>query len=459
MPLPVVAIVGRPNVGKSSLFNRLVGRQIAIVDQTSGVTRDRVTAEATHAGRRFELTDTGGLLHGDADPLAADVERQIKAAMRRASVVVFVVDVRDGVVPLDRSIAARMRALEKHVILAVNKADTARLAQEAGEFFSLGLGEPIPVSAREGLGRTELLEAITARLGPQEGDERQPEPALLLAIVGRRNVGKSTFINGLAREERVIVSEQPGTTRDSVDVRFEREGRSFVAIDTAGMQRRSRLADSIQFYSQVRTARSIRRCDVAVFMLDATVEIGRVDKQLAGLLVEQHKPCVIAVNKWDLRGQATTDAYRRYLEAHLPSLSFAPIVFTTARTGRHLTSVIDLAQALDRQARTRVTTGELNRVIREALEARRPRPRGNRMPKVFYATQTAIRPPTVVLFVNDPRLFDAGYRRYLANRLRGALPYAEVPIDLRWRARGRQTEATGSSPPTARKRRSVMKKK
>jgi len=432
MPHPVVAVVGRPNVGKSCLFNRLAGRRIAIVDPTSGVTRDRVATEVEHAGRRFDLTDTGGMGVEDPDALSTDIERHIDLACQQADVIIFVVDVRAGLLPLDRHVADRLRHLDTQVILVANKAETRPLRQQATEFFALGFGEPMPVSAQEGLGRTDLLDLVVDRL-PAAG-EAPDEPVLKLAIVGRRNVGKSTFINALAREERMIVSKRPGTTRDAVDVRFERDGRAFLAIDTAGVRRKSSVADSVEFYSQARTERSIRRCDVAALMLDAIVAIGRVEKHLARTIADRFKPCIIVVNKWDLHGEATTGQFRTYLEAHLPGLWFAPLVFTTAKTGRHVASVVDVAQALHRQARTRVTTGELNRVIAVSLKERSPRPRRNRLPKVYYATQVSVEPPTVVLFVNDPRLFSAGYKRYLANRLRERLPFAEVPIRLHWRS-------------------------
>ena len=434
MALPVVAIVGRPNVGKSSLFNRLAGRRIAIVDSVSGVTRDRVTTEIEHAGRRFELSDTGGMGLSDPDALSADVERQIDLACRQADLIIFVVDVRSGLVPLDRYVAERLRQLEKTTVLVANKAETRKLREAAAEFYALGFGEPMPVSAQEGFGRLDLLDRVVASLPPI--GEPPPEPIFKLAIVGRRNVGKSTFINALAREERMIVSERPGTTRDAVDVRFERDGQAFLAIDTAGVRRRSSVADSVEFYSQARTERSIRRCDVAVLMLDATVPVGRIEKHLARYIVEHHKPCVIVVNKWDLvAGSAVTSQYREYLDAKLPALWFAPLVFTTAVSGRHVASVVDVSQALHRQARTRVATGELNRVISQAVKERSPRPRRNRLPKILYATQVSVEPPTIILFVNDPALFDASYKRYLANRLRERLPFAEVPIRLLWRGR------------------------
>ena len=434
MPLPVVAIVGRPNVGKSSLLNALARRRIAIVDSVPGVTRDRLSAVVPVGEGYVELLDTGGFGIEDRDDLSEHVNEQIEQAMASADLVLFVVDARQGVQPLDRAVAERLRRQAKPVILVANKVDAPNAAVEVGELYGLGVGEPVCTSAIHRLGLSELLEAVEARLGPPA--QEVEEPTMKLAIVGKRNVGKSTFINALAREERMIVSERPGTTRDAVDVRFERDGQAFLAIDTAGVRRRSSVADSVEFYSQARTERSIRRCDVAVLMLDATVPVGRIEKHLARYIVEHHKPCVIVVNKWDLAaGSAVTSQYREYLDAKLPALWFAPLVFTTAVSGRHVASVVDVSQALHRQARTRVATGELNRVISQAVKERSPRPRRNRLPKILYATQVSVEPPTIILFVNDPALFDASYKRYLANRLRERLPFAEVPIRLLWRGR------------------------
>ncbi|MBA4066233.1 MAG: ribosome biogenesis GTPase Der [Isosphaera sp.] len=437
MPLPLVAIVGRPNVGKSSLFNWLAGRRISIVDPAAGVTRDRVTTVVEAGGRYFELSDTGGIGIVDVDDLTADVERQIQVAIDSAAVVVFVVDVRDGVTPLDQDVADRLRAIRKPVVLVANKADTEKLGQGAGEFFALGYGEPLAVSADQKIGKDELFDAVVARLPPDTGEGPPEDAALKLAVVGRRNVGKSTFINSLAEAERVIVSEVPGTTRDSVDVRFERDGKSFVAIDTAGVRKKTMLATGVEFYSTHRAERSIRRADVVLQFFDARHRVGRVDKQLAGYIVAENKPAIFVVNKWDLVKHAmTTDKMAEYVRKMFPMLDHVPIAFVTAKSGKNVLRLLQLAVQLHKQAGTRVTTGDLNRVIRAAVEASSPPMSGNRMPKVFYATQIGVHPPTVVLFTNGPELFDDTYVRYLTKVLRDNFPFPEVAIKVVLRDKG-----------------------
>jgi GTP-binding protein len=437
MSLPIVAIVGRPNVGKSSLFNWLAGRRISIVDPTAGVTRDRVSTVIEGGGRFFELIDTGGMGIVDSDNLTADVERQIGVALDAAAVVVFVVDVREGIVPLDQEVADRLRVVKKPVILAANKADTDALAQQIGELFQLGYGAPLAVSAEQKLGKIELLDAILAKLPPDTGEAPPGDAALKLAIVGRRNVGKSTFINSLSETERVIVSEVPGTTRDSIDVRFERDGKAFVAIDTAGVRRKTTLASDIEFYSMHRAERSIRRADVVMLFFDARHRIGRVDKQLAEYVLENHKPVIFVVNKWDLaKASMVTERMANYVRAMFPMLDYVPIAFITATKGKNVLRLLQLAIQLHRQAGVRVSTGDLNRAIRTAVEANPPALRNNRQPKIFYATQIGVHPPTIVLFTNGPDLFDDTYVRYLTRSLRDAFSFSEVAIKILLRARG-----------------------
>lgn len=437
MSLPVVAIVGRPNVGKSSLFNWLVGRRISIVDPTAGVTRDRVSTSISLGDRYAELVDTGGMGIVDADNLTADVERQIQVALDSAAVVVFLVDVRDGVTPLDQDVADRLRVVKKPVVLVANKADTEKFVQQTGEFFQLGYGEPLAVSAEQKLGKAELFDAILSKLPPDTGEGPPAEAALKLAIVGRRNVGKSTFINSLAEAERVIVSEVPGTTRDSIDVRFERDGKSFVAIDTAGVRKKTSLASDVEFYSMHRAERSIRRADVVMHFFDARHRIGRVDKQLAAYILEHHKPAVFVVNKWDLVKTAMpTEKMANYVRALFPMLDYVPIAFITAKKGKNVLRLLQLAIQLHKQAGIRVSTGDLNRVVRAAIEANTPPLRNNRQPKIFYATQIGVHPPTVVLFTNGPELFDDTYVRYLTKTLRDTFPFSEVAIKVVLRAKG-----------------------
>jgi GTP-binding protein len=440
MAIPQVAIIGRPNVGKSSLFNCLARRRIAIVEPTAGVTRDRLHALIRTGDRFFELVDTGGLGIDDRDNLTAEVERQIDKAIEEAHIILFVVDVRAGVTPLDEEVARRLRYVTKPILCVVNKCDTPELDAQAAEFYKLGQGKLICVSAQQRRGRRELLDLIQHRLPEPEEPAPDLESAMKLAIVGRRNTGKSTFINALAQAERVIVSEVPGTTRDSVDVRFERDGKVFVAIDTAGVRRKGSIADDIEFYSMARAERSIRRADVVLLFLDSTEEVSKVDKQLAHYVLENHKPAVFVCNKWDLMMPTPTGKMVQYLRATFPSLDYVPIAFITATSGKNVYAALNLAQSLFKQASVRVGTGELNRVVREALERQPPPLRQNRRPKVFYTTQVASNPPTIVLFTNGPELFDNTYQRYLLKVLHDQLPFHDVPIKLYLRQKRREEQ-------------------
>lgn len=436
MALPVVAIVGRPNVGKSSLFNALIGRRTSITEPTEGVTRDRVTAIAEFDDQYFELVDTGG--HGvvDRDNLSEHVEGQILYAINQAHLILFVVDGRAGISPLDRKTAQLLRRWSSIVQLVANKVDEPHMAAETGEFIKLGFGEPMTVSAVHGHGREELRDLIADRVR-DVATEVPGDPVMKIALVGKRNSGKSTFVNAIAGEPRVIVSEIPGTTRDSIDVRFEKDGRTLLAIDTAGVRKKNKIADDIEFYAYMRAVESIRRADVVLLLIDSTVPVGQVDKRLAGLLVEQHKPCVLVVNKWDLaKGRASTDDYGEYLTKLLPQLDFAPISFTSAETGRNIGSTIDLVASLYKQAQTRVGTGRLNAALENALSQNAPpTKRGKKRPKFYYATQIATKPPTIVVFVNSASCVTDGYRRFLMNRFRELLPFEEVPIRLIFRGR------------------------
>jgi GTP-binding protein len=444
----VVAIIGRPNVGKSSVFNWLAGRRIAIVDPTAGVTRDRVSTLIKVGDRFAELIDTGGIGHEDADNLTAHVERQIEAAIEQAHVLLFVVDGRSGLTPLDEEVARRLRYVTKPVITVANKCDTPYLDPQAAEFYKLGRGKLVCVSALQNRNRGELLELIAERLPPPEALEEPKDPALKLAIVGRRNTGKSTFINSLAQSERMIVSEVPGTTRDSVDVRFERDGLTFVAIDTAGVRKKRSLASDVEFYSLARAERSIRRADVVLLFFDPRTRISKVDKQLAEYVFEHHKAAVFVVNKWDLMLPMRTGKMAEYFRATFPNLDFVPIAFTTATAGKNVHAVLNLAQNLHKQTGRRISTADLNRVLREALEASPPPLRQNRRPKVYYATQVGVRPPTVVLFTNGPELFDNTYQRYLIKTFRDRLGFADVPIRLHLRRKAREDRAPSEETPS-----------
>jgi GTP-binding protein len=438
MRLPHVAIVGRPNVGKSSLLNCFAEERVSIVEETPGVTRDRVSTIIFHRDVSMEVVDTGGIGIIDCADLGADIDRQIELALASADLILFVVDAQEGVCSLDREVAARLREnphlQDRPVLLVANKVDSLHYEDGALDFFGLGLGDPYITSALHGFGRSDLLDRVVEKLAPTGPVETKP--VMRLAVVGRQNVGKSTYVNSMAREDRCIVSEIPGTTRDAVDVRFEKDKRQFVIIDTAGMKRRSRLNDSIEFYSQARTESAIRRSDVVLFMLDASSEISRVDKKICESIVRLGKACVLVVNKWDLTmGAVNTESFADYTTDRLPGLTFAPMVFTTSRDGRNIQSPVDVAQHLFKSSRTRVGTGELNRAMeRIKTEHRPPRVKGHE-PKIFFATQVGLAPPTFVIFVNNPKSISKTYRRYIENKLRDEFSFKEIPLRVFYRQR------------------------
>jgi len=438
MAIPRVAIVGRPNVGKSSLLNWMSGKLISVVDPTAGVTRDRVTWVMHEHDRYFELVDTGGIGIVDSDDLSDEIERQIQTGLDDCDLLLFVVDARSGITPLDRQVADRVRRAAKPALMVVNKCDSTRLDMEAHLFLQLADLPQVVTSVTGNRNRAELLRAIVDRLPDQKATEEQEgtellvQPEMKLAIVGRRNVGKSTFINQLADSERVIVSEVAGTTRDSIDIRFDVDGRTFVAIDTPGVRKRKSLANNIEFYGLVRAHRSIRRADVVLMLFDATQTVSRVDKQLVEEISRHHKPCVFVVNKWDLAQEEnmTIEAWGDYLIDTFASMRHVPVAVLTARDGRNVRPLVNLTQAVFKQARHRISTGQLNRILKAAMEHTPPPVRKNRRPKIYYGTQVAIAPPTIVIKCNDPTLFDESWKRYLRGFLREATPFQEVPVRL-----------------------------
>ena len=436
MGIPRVVIVGRPNVGKSSIFNWLAGRRIAIVDSASGVTRDRVTHLLKVQDRYTELVDTGGMGLDESDTLTEHIEEQISIAINSADVILFVVDTRSGPTPLDEEVAKRLRYVRAPIVCLANKTDSREWDPEADVFYRFG-HKVLAVSAQQSRGKDAILEAVHESL--PEGSpaaETYEDPTMKVAIVGRRNTGKSTFVNTLAHAERMIVSEVPGTTRDSVDVRFELDGKAFVAIDTPGFRRSKSVATNIDFYSTRRAQRSIRQADVALLFLDTSQRISKVDKQLCDYIARQYKPCIFVVNKWDLvAGSLSTDKWVSYLRDTFRTMWHVPIAFITGQTGKNVKALLNHAQMLFKQSRSRVATAVLNKLVRAALEHSPPPLYRNRRPKVYYATQVAEQPPTIVFFCNNPRAISAQYQRYLLGVFRDQLSFGEVPIKLYLRKR------------------------
>lgn len=431
--LPLVVIVGRPNVGKSTLFNRLVGRRVSIEETVSGVTRDVVTTLLDVEGTPCELADTGGML----DKVSWDEEvlrgsqRLLRQAVSEADLVVMVVDAAEGLLATDSFVAKVVRKSRKPCILVANKADNPKREESIGEFYALGLGEPLAVSALHGLGVGELLEEIKTVVKSLSPSVKVSDELCRVALVGKRNVGKSTLMNRFFRAERVLVDDRPGTTRDAVEVLVEYGNRRFIAIDTAGVRRRRSVEDSIEAFSIMRTIYAIKRASVVLFMLDATVPLSRVDKKLASIVVEATKPVVLVINKWDIAEKEGIEprSYVRYINRMLVGLSFAPMVFISALYGNRVEELLDVAFSLHRQSQYRVSTGRLNRIIGDAVRRKQARS-GTRLGKIYYAVQTGVEPPNIVLFVNEPRLFSKQYIRFIENFLRDRLPFCEVPLKI-----------------------------
>ena len=481
----LIAIVGRPNVGKSALFNRIVGRRIAIVHDQPGVTRDRVTAEAEWRGHAFTLVDTGGigLLRGEkaGDVIAKAALEQVELAIASANVILLVVNAQEGVVPLDREVAGRLRRSGKSILVAANKADTSRTEGDADEFTELGFEKIFPVSAIHGGGMEGLMDAAVGLL-PEVGGQQSvvgrkgdggtdvsatdhqllttDSPPLKLAIIGRPNVGKSSLINALTQSERVIVSPIPGTTRDAIDVPFEVETdgvrQKYILIDTAGMRKTRRVDDSIEFFSVQRAEDSIARCDIAVLVLDAEMDITEQDKKIADVIVENRKACIVVVNKWDLFGEnvrrareqeivrrqqkerregqekelSTLAEFAGWVQKKLFFLDYAPVIFTSARSGFHLDRLLEAIRYVTAQLQQKIPTAILNRTLRDAVERRQPVSNLGHRLRFFYATQVGQAPPTFLLFINRDELFSGQYKKYLADQMRRAFGYEGCPIVL-----------------------------
>jgi GTPase len=463
--LPAIAIVGRPNVGKSSLLNALVGKKISIVQDMPGVTRDRVSIPLRIDDRFVELVDTGGYGFVDPDQLTEHIKHQIELAMAQARLVLFLVDAQQGLTSADEEIASLLRRKGIKTVLVANKADGPRVDANLGEFARIGFGTPVGVSAMNDRNLDQVVDAIRKNVDLSHAPTEVPEPQMLVAIVGKRNAGKSTLVNAIAEVyeghgDRVIVSEVPGTTRDSVDVAFEKEGKRLVVIDTAGVRKkRHMVTNDIEFYSFHRAERSIRRADVVLMLIDGMEPVSEPDKKLAHYIAEQQKPVILVVNKWDqvlenakrqaeekktsMSADLLMQEFREYLDQELRHLDYAPVAFITAKDGQKVQAVLDLAQHLYKQANERITTHKLNDVVKQVLTERRPSTHSGRKARVYYATQTDVAPPTIVLFVNNPAYLNETYQRFMVNRFRELLPYGEVPIKLVVRERQRQGRPAG----------------
>lgn len=434
MSLPQVSIIGRPNVGKSSIFNWLAGRRLAIVDDMAGVTRDRMTFLLEEEGRYFEIVDTGGIGINDVDELDEEIETQIEIGIQGADLLMFVVDVRDGKVALDEKVTKRLRGLDKPILIVANKCDGENWELEANDFFSLGFGKPVCCSAKNNRRKQELIGAMLERLPTvEEIDQRETRPPeMKFALVGRRNVGKSTFINTLVESERMIVSEVAGTTRDSVDVRFELDGKTMVAIDTPGLRKGKSVKTDVEWYGTHRAHRTIRHADVILMMFDCSQRISKVDRKLCSYIEAAYKPVVFVVNKWDLMAEhMATERWADYIHDNFSTLWNAPIAFVTGQTGQNCKRLLNHAQMLFKQSRERVGTPKLNRIVKEALIKHAPPMASNKKrPKIYYAAQIGIEPPTIMLKCNNPNAFSKTYRRYLLGVLRDSLEFGEVPIRM-----------------------------
>lgn len=438
MSKPVVAIVGRPNVGKSTLFNRIIGQRIAIVEDEPGVTRDRLYQDTDWNGKEFTLVDTGGLDFNEADTIAAKIRAQVNMAIRECDLILFLVDSRQGILPADEETAAILRKADKPVVLVANKTDNFKDESQFMEFFRLGLGEPVPVSAVQGLNIGELLDTVVSALPePVEADSR--DEMVRIAVVGRPNVGKSSLVNAILGEERVIVSDIPGTTRDAIDSPFFVDDNAYILIDTAGIRRKSRIDRSTERYSVNRSFKAVERCDVALMLIDAVEGVTDQDKRIAGFAHDRGKATIIVVNKWDLveKDDKTSNRFIEHVRQNFPFLPYAPVIFVSALTGKGIHRVLNLVNYVAEQASMRIPTSDLNELLEDAVLHNPPPAKKGKRLKLFYATQAGVNPPTFLVFTNNPELVHFSYIRYLENRLRNTYGFEGTPIRLVFRKRNK----------------------
>jgi GTP-binding protein len=436
MSLPIVAVVGRPNVGKSTFFNKIIGSRLSIVEDTPGVTRDRIYAEADWRGRDFALIDTGGIDTVTEDSILSQMREQAQVAMDMADAIVFIVDGKDGLTSADSEVASMLRRSGKRVVLIINKADSGGMPDTYYDFFELGLGEPIAISAANMTGLGDALDLIVE--GLPEAHAEDDEESIRIAVVGKPNVGKSSFINAIIGENRLIVSEIAGTTRDAIDSPFEYDGDKYILIDTAGIRRRAKVTGDIERYSVTRSIAAIERSDVCLLMIDATDGVTDQDKKIAGLAHESGKGVVIVINKWDLieKETGTLEEYREKIHKELPFMSYAPDVFISVLTGQRLKNALDLATVAHENRAMRIQTGPLNSLIRDAMQMKQPPSDKGKRLNIYYVTQVGVKPPLFSFQVNSRDLMHFSYSRYLENRIRDAYGFAGTPIKFVFREKG-----------------------
>ena len=436
MRKPVVAIIGRQNVGKSTLFNRLAGKPIAIVEDLPGTTRDRIFANVSWQEKEFVLVDTGGLEPKPESVIARGVLEQAEIAIAEADIIIFLVDVRDGIVPHDQEIANKLRQVSKPILLVANKADNPKYETQAAEFYKLGLGEPLPISAYHDLGTSDLLDKIASQLPAYVPTEAQPD-IMKVAIIGRPGVGKSTLLNAILGEKRAIVGEKPGTTRDAIDTLVDFDGQNVLLIDTAGIRRRGRVERGVERYSVIRALDAIERADVVVLVLDATELLAAQDTHIAGYIQQAAKGIILVVNKWDLVKGSNITEFNQYMRNKLKFITYAPLLYVSAKSGQGVNKIMPQARRIYEERLKRVPTAEVNRVIQEAIAMHNLPPRiGGKQLKVLYSTQAEVNPPTFVFSVNDSKLVHFSYQRFLENKLRQAFGFSGTPIRLVFKTRG-----------------------
>ncbi|EOU1464399.1 ribosome biogenesis GTPase Der [Clostridium perfringens] len=436
MSKPIVAMVGRPNVGKSTLFNKLAGKRISIVQDTPGVTRDRVYAESEWLNRKFTMIDTGGIEPESSDIIVKQMRRQAQIAIEMADVIVFVVDGKEGLTAADQEVAQMLRKSKKPVVLVVNKIDRLALEENSYEFYNLGIGDPITISASQGLGLGDMLDEVVKYFNDPSEDEEDDE-YIRIAMIGKPNVGKSSLINRLLGEERVIVSNVPGTTRDSIDSYLETEDGKFILVDTAGLRRKSKVKEEIERYSVIRTYAAIEKADVAILVIDAEQGITEQDEKIIGYAHEMNKAIMVVVNKWDLieKDDKTLSNYQKDLQQKLKFMPYAKYLFISALTGQRVHKILSTAKYCYDNYSKRVSTGLLNDVISKAVLMKEPPVVALKRLKIYYGTQVATKPPKFVFFVNDPNLLHFSYGRYLENQLRESFDFDGTGIEIEYRAR------------------------